>query len=105
MDDNKPKYERTFEAYLINVGIRSAEYTHDDNVLYENIEYFKKCYDYNLSAYKALLLLHDYINDDKKEKWFKSKEEILKTIRKGADVSSFGNPVEWQKKERGNNDI
>lgn len=98
--ENEAKYERTFEAYLINVGIRSSEYTYEDEVLYENIEYFKKCYDYHLSGYKALLFLYDYINDNKKEELFNYREETIERIRKGADVSEFGDPVEWQKKER-----
>jgi len=29
-----------------------------------------------------------------------SKEESLKLLKRGADVSNFGNPIEWQKKER-----
>ena len=54
----------TFENYLIRVGMRSLEYTHSDETLYENVEYFRKCYEKNLSAYKALLFLCDYLNDD-----------------------------------------
>jgi len=54
----------SFEKYLIDVGVRSSEYTHDREILYANIEYFHKCYDNNLSAYKALLFLNDYLNND-----------------------------------------
>jgi len=53
----------TFEDYLIMVGIRSADYTYTDEQIFGNTEYFKKCYTDNLSAYKALLFLHDYLQD------------------------------------------
>ena len=54
----------TFAAYLIMVGIRSAEYTYTDDQLFSNTKYFIKCYNVNFSAYKALLFLGDYINGD-----------------------------------------
>lgn len=50
----------TFEQYLIMIGIRSEEYGYLDHELFDNIEYFKKCYYEGLSAYKALLYLNDY---------------------------------------------
>lgn len=53
-----------FQKYLINVGIRSAEFTYNDQVLFDNIEYFKKCFDKHMSAYKALTFLHYYLNND-----------------------------------------
>jgi len=53
--------EESFNKYLIEVGIRSAEYTYSDNELFENIEYFKRCHANNMSAYKALLFLGGYI--------------------------------------------
>ena len=46
---------KTFEQYLINVGIRSSEFTYDDDILFSNVEYFRKCYADDLSEYKALL--------------------------------------------------
>jgi len=46
-----------FETYLIMVGIRSLEYSLSDRILFNNIDYFKKCYDEHLSPYKALLFL------------------------------------------------
>lgn len=55
---------KTFEMYLIQVGMRSLEYTHSDESIFENIDYFKKCYYAKLSAYKALLFLQDYIDGD-----------------------------------------
>lgn len=55
-----------FERYLINVGIRSAEYNYTDDELFSNIEYFKKCYKEHLSAYKALLFLYDYLRENEK---------------------------------------
>lgn len=45
------------------VGIRSLEYTYSDDELMDNTEYFKKCFDSNLSAYKALLFLRDQYHD------------------------------------------
>jgi len=56
--------ELTFEMYLINVGVRSLEYDFEETVLFENVAYFKKCYDAELSPYKALLFLHDYLNGE-----------------------------------------
>ena len=44
----------TFEMYLIMVGIRSIDFTFDDSFLFENIEYFKNCYEQEISAYYAL---------------------------------------------------
>jgi len=55
-----------FERYLINVGIRSSEYSYTDDELFSNIEYFKDCYKKHLSAYKALLFLYDYLEEQKK---------------------------------------
>ena len=53
----------TFENYLIMIGIRSLEYTYTDEELFENKEFFKKCYDRHIGAYYSLLQLHDYIKD------------------------------------------
>ena len=55
--------KRTFENYLIQVGIRSAEYTYTDEQIYDNTEYFKKCFNDDLSAYKALLFLYFYLEN------------------------------------------
>lgn len=59
----------TLEQYLIDVGIRASDYKHEitdeeRTLLKDNVEYFKKCYEKNLSAYKALLFFHDYLNGD-----------------------------------------
>lgn len=59
--------KNTFEMYLINVGMRSDEYSYEKDILFDNIEYFKKCYNDGLSAYKALLLLYDDLEDRKAE--------------------------------------
>jgi len=48
---------KSFENYLIMVGIRSLEYNLPNDKLFENIDYFKKCYNEHLSPYKSLLLL------------------------------------------------
>ena len=54
------------EKYLIMVGIRSLEYSYEDKELYDNIDYFKRCFKAGLSAYKALLFLGEYIKGDYK---------------------------------------
>jgi len=59
----------TLEQYLIDVGIRASDYgyeiTEDERkLLKDNVEYFKKCYEKELSAYKALLFFYDYLNGD-----------------------------------------
>lgn len=51
------------ERYLIMVGIRSLEFTHSDDIIFENIEYFKKCFVEELSAYKALLFFGLYLEE------------------------------------------
>lgn len=56
-----------FEQYLINVGVRSAEYTYPEELLFEHINYFKDCYKVHLSAYKALLFFGDYLEEKKSE--------------------------------------
>jgi hypothetical protein len=59
----------TLEQYLIDVGIRASDYGHEitedeRKLLKDNVEYFKKCYENELSAYKALIFFHDYLNGD-----------------------------------------
>lgn len=54
-----------FEKYLIDLGIQNEHsYTYRREVLYNHRDYFYKCMKSGLSAYKALLLLHDYINSN-----------------------------------------
>jgi len=50
--------------YLIMVGIRSLDYTYTDEQIFANVEYFDKCRKRGLSAYKALLFFHDYLNGE-----------------------------------------
>lgn len=50
--------------YLIMVGIRSLEYSYDDEVIFAHIDYFKRCKDFGLSAYKALLFFDDYLEGE-----------------------------------------
>jgi hypothetical protein len=50
------------DQYLIIVGIRSIEFTYEDSHLIAEVEYFKRCYDAGLSAYKALTFFNDYKN-------------------------------------------
>ena len=53
----------SLEKYLINVGIRSAEYGYEDKVLLEHVTYFKECYMKELSEYKALLFFSFYLKE------------------------------------------
>lgn len=50
----------------------------------------------NLKSFKDLI----YIFKPKVPDKYFTKEEAIKLIKKGADVSSFGDPLEWQKKDR-----
>lgn len=59
----------TLEQYLIDVGIRASDYDHvideeERKLLKDNVDYFKKCYESGLSAYKALLFFNDYLKGD-----------------------------------------
>jgi len=56
--------KRTFNAYLIMVGIRSTEYNYTDEQIFNNIDYFRKCYKAKMSAYAALLFLTQYMEGD-----------------------------------------
>lgn len=58
--------DKSFKNYLIEIGIRSNEYTYTDKQLFENKKYFKECFNNGLSPYKALLFLFDYIENNKK---------------------------------------
>lgn len=63
--DNDLGQMEFFSAYLVSVGIRSHEFTYKDNVLFNNIDYFKKCYNDGISPYIALTLFYDYLNYEK----------------------------------------
>ena len=43
-----------WEMYLIWLGERSVDYSYTKEMLYENLEYFKRCQENHLSTYKAL---------------------------------------------------
>ncbi len=58
---NKDK-SREIEKYLIQVGIRSLEYNYKEEDIFNNIDYFKRCFENDLSAYKALLFFNDYLD-------------------------------------------
>lgn len=53
--------KQNFGRYLITVGMRAAEFTYSDEIIFQHIQYFKECFEKNLSAYKALLFLHDFL--------------------------------------------
>lgn len=60
-------YDGDFNKYLIMVGVRSHEFTYEvEDVLFNHIEYFRKCHEDCLSPYKALVFLHDHINEQDK---------------------------------------
>lgn len=56
----------TFENYLLTIGIIKVEkdYTYTLDQLYSNVEFFKKCYTDEISASKALELLHSNIKEN-----------------------------------------
>ena len=82
-----------FQSYLINVGIRSSEYGHADDVLFENVEYFHRCFNQGLSAYKSLLFLHDFLNGDYKFDC-KCKPELFEH-HFDADSFPYGDTIEY----------
>ena len=49
-------------------------YDYTDEQVDEYFDYFQKCYDTGLSAYKALLFFHDWLNesDKNRKEWFKN---------------------------------
>lgn len=57
-------YDGDFNKYLIMVGVRSHEFTYEvESRIFDNIDYFRNCFENNLSPYKALVFLHDHINE------------------------------------------
>lgn len=44
----------SFEKYLLKIGQQSSEYPYTIDVIVDNIDYFKECFNNNLSEYKAL---------------------------------------------------
>ena len=52
---------KTFEEFLIMVGIRSTEFNYTDEQIFSNIDHFRTSFENNLSAYKALLFLEKSI--------------------------------------------
>ena len=57
------KKER-FNRYLVIVGIRIKEFAVYEVDVLHNLDYFKRCFNSGLSAYKALLFFNDYMNGD-----------------------------------------
>ena len=61
----------TFEEYIENVKsqlccnnpeiVDFITYDYSEEEIDENLDYFKECLDRNLSGYKALLFLYDYL--------------------------------------------
>ncbi len=61
---------KDFNHYLINIGIRSVEFSYDADTLYYNMDYFTKCFENEYSAWKALLYLGDYLRSENKDGFF-----------------------------------
>lgn len=55
-----------FGKYLINVGIRSSEFNYSEEEIFDNIKYFQDCFEDNLSEYKALFFLYDFLEKENK---------------------------------------
>lgn len=43
-----------WEMYLLWLGERSVDYSYTKEMIYENLGYFKRCWENHLSTYKAL---------------------------------------------------
>jgi hypothetical protein len=63
----KPQSTRPWEEYLMILGERNVDYKYTTGELSENLTYFKKCWEENLSCYKALEMFHFHL-EDKNEK-------------------------------------
>jgi hypothetical protein len=56
---------KTFEQYMLRVGIRSVDYKYTEEELWSNVDYFKESYNNNLSEYKALEWLYFHLKEKK----------------------------------------
>jgi hypothetical protein len=64
-----------FENYMVDVRSQLVDnateehksqhitYTYSNELVNSNLEYFQGCYERGLSAYKALLFFHDFLNE------------------------------------------
>lgn len=59
---------RTFEEYMFMVGQRSQDYNYDKEVVLDNMAHFKSMWKADISPYKALLFLYDYLTEEN-QKW------------------------------------
>lgn len=84
--------EYTFEKYLILVGIRSkTDYNYNDEDLLNNIEYFRNCYENEMSAYRALLYFRDYVNDDFKMEKQQKLHDVLSQSQIASAINFYKN--------------
>ncbi len=44
----------SFEFYLIVLGLRSTDYSYPPEMIFEHINYFKRCWEDHISCYYAL---------------------------------------------------
>lgn len=68
--------EFTFEHYLIDVGYHLHDTIWERELIRQYVDYFKECYDKELSAYKALLFFPDYVDDLKLGKLNSLKDKL-----------------------------
>lgn len=80
---------KDFNNYINNVKLQLEENATDDykntNVTYtynneqidNNLNYFNKAMNIQLSEYKALLFFNDYLNDINKKDWFKNQIKYI----------------------------
>jgi hypothetical protein len=59
----EPKSERPWEEYLTVLGEMVVDYKYTVEELFENINYFKKCWKDNTSCYRAIEMFHFHLED------------------------------------------
>jgi hypothetical protein len=68
----------SFQEYLLQIGMKSHEFPYSDIVVINNVEYFKSCYDKDISVYNALDDLYKHLQEHKQNGFFK---KLINKIR------------------------
>lgn len=55
--------KRPWEEYLMILGEMLIDYRYTTEELFENLDYFKKCWEDNLSCYRAIEMFHFHLED------------------------------------------
>ena len=55
---------KDLQKYLLKVGIRSVEFDYCDDILLNNLQYFKVCCAKGISEYTSLNLLKEYLSGE-----------------------------------------